>query len=155
MIHLLGIFLPKHQSRHLGEDAFAYCNSLARVVIGPKMRTIAKGAFYSSNVKEVFVKATTPPTVNDYLFSSKPIIHVYASALADYKASRWAEFGTLVGDLEDYEEMLTANEEVENDDVLNDKPVDGKCYDLMGRPVTRLQPGTIYIRNGRKFITAP
>ena len=148
------IYIPDNVTT-LGEDAFAYCNSLNRVVIGPKMRTIAKGAFYSSNVKEVFVKATTPPTVNDYLFSSKPIIHVYASALADYKASRWAEFGTLVGDLEDYEEMLTAIEEVENDDVVNNKPVDGKCYDLMGRPVTRLQPGTIYIRNGRKFITAP
>lgn len=148
------IYIPDNVTT-LGEDAFAYCNSLARVVIGPKMRTIAKGAFYSSNVKEVFVKATTPPTVNDYLFSSKPIIHVYASALADYKASRWAEFGTLVGDLENYEEMLTAIEEVEKDDVVNNKPTDGKCYDLMGRPVTRLQPGTIYIRNGRKFITAP
>ena len=148
------IYIPDNVTS-LGEDAFAYCNSLARVVIGPKMRTIAKGAFYSSNVKEVFVKATTPPTVNDYLFSSKPIIHVYASALADYKASRWAEFGTLVGDLENYEEMLTAIEEVEKDDVVNNKLTDGKCYDLMGRPVTRLQPGTIYIRNGRKFITAP
>lgn len=29
---------------------------------------------------------------------------------------------------------------------------DGKTYDLMGRVVTSRKPGTIYIRNGRKFV---
>ena len=28
-------------------------------------------------------------------------------------------------------------------------------YDLYGRKVTTLKPGSIYIRNGRKFVTAP
>ena len=32
----------------LGEDAFAYCNSLAQVVIGKRVKSIIKGAFYGS-----------------------------------------------------------------------------------------------------------
>ena len=79
-------------------------------------------------------------------FSSKPVIHVYAKALAAYQKSKWAEFGTLVGDLDDYTPVETVNRDVLQS--AEDAPV----YDLMGRRVTRLQPGTIYIRKGKKFM---
>ncbi len=148
------IVIPDNVST-IGGDAFAYCPSLTRVVIGPKVRTMAQGVFYSSPVAEAFVFAKTPPTVYDYLFSSKPIIHVYASSLAAYKASRWAEFGTIVGDLDDYEELTAISDLAEDKEALNTQhstlnaqPI----YDLSGRRVTALRPGSVYIRGNKKII---
>ena len=136
----------------VGGDAFAYCKQLNRVVISSTVKTMSQGVFYSSAVQEAFVLAQTPPSVSLYLFSSKPVIHVYASALAAYKASPWADYGTLVGDLDDHPEITSVEPVREQaSDALLQAPV----YDLMGRRVTRLMPATIYIRNGKKFITAP
>ena len=132
----------------VGGDAFAYCESLTRVTVGPKVKTMSQGVFYSSPVKHAYVYPTTPPSIALYLFSSKPVIHVYAKALAAYQKSGWAEFGTLVGDLDDYTPVETVKSDVPQP--VEDAPV----YDLMGRRVTRLQPGTIYIRKGKKFIMA-
>jgi hypothetical protein len=103
----------------IGGDAFAYCESLTKVVLGPKVKTLNQGVFYSSPVKEAFVRALTPPNIAAYLFSSKPVIHVYASALADYQNSKWAEFGTLVGDLDDYEYMFYAAADVNRDNTVD------------------------------------
>ena len=130
----------------VGGDAFAYCENLSRVTVGPKVKTMGQGVFYSSPVKHAYVYPTTPPSISMYLFSSKPVIHVYAKALAAYQKSKWAEFGTLVGDLDDYTPVETVRSEVAQP--AEDVPV----YDLMGRRVTRLQPGTIYIRKGKKFM---
>ena len=138
----------------VGEDAFAYCNNLTSVIIGKGARTLSKGTFYGSNVKEVYVKALTPPSVGSYLFSSNPTIHVYASSLEQYKASGWAEYGTIVGDLEDYEELISGIQEVENSidtphsSILKSQTI----YDLQGRPATNLKPGNIYIQGGKKII---
>ena len=136
----------------VGEDAFAYCKRLARVVIGEKVKTLAKGAFYNSEVKDVFVKPTTPPAISSYLFSSKPRIHVYKSALSAYKASDWAEYGTIIGDLDDYD--LTPVQAPRTQPQLATSSA-APVYDLFGRRVTALKPNTIYVRNGRKFITTP
>jgi hypothetical protein len=132
----------------IGEDAFAYCGQLTTVVIGTGAKTLSKGAFYDSKVKDVYVKAATPPSVSSYLFSSNPTIHVYASSLAKYQASGWAEYGTIVGDLDD--DFVDGINEVKNEKVKvkNDDGV----YDLMGRKVTDLKPGTIYIKNGKKYM---
>ncbi len=132
----------------IGFDAFAYCSQLSKVIIGPDVEKIQQGAFYESAVKDVYVKPTTPPAIASYLFSSKPIIHVYASALADYEASGWAEFGTLVGDLEECE--LTKVEDIEV--ISQTTPKDGYIYDMFGRRVTSLQPAKIYIKDGKKII---
>ena len=138
----------------VGEDAFAYCNDLTSVIIGKGARTLSKGTFYGSNVKEVYVKALTPPSVGSYLFSSNPTIHVYASSLEQYKASGWADYGTIVGDLEDYEELISGIQKVENSidtphsSILKSQTI----YDLQGRPATNLKPGNIYIQGGKKII---
>ena len=132
----------------IGFDAFAYCSQLSKVIIGPDVEKIQQGAFYESAVKDVYVKPTTPPAIASYLFSSKPIIHVYASALADYEASGWAEFGTLVGDLEECE--LTKVEDIEV--ISHTTPKDGYIYDMFGRRVSSLQPANIYIKDGKKII---
>ena len=141
----------------VGGDAFAYCGSLATVVIGKGVKTMGQGVFYGSgNIKEAYVKALTPPTLNgvsDYLFSGKNrTIHVYASALEAYKTANWERFGTLVGDLtDDMVDGIQAIEE-EQEELVNGKWSNGTCYDLMGRKVTDLKPGTIYIRGGKKFM---
>ena len=84
----------------VGGDAFAYCQYLKKVTIGSNVKYLEKGAFYESPVKDVYVKALTPPKVSSYLFSKKPIIHVHPQALAAYEASEWAQYGTIVGDLD-------------------------------------------------------
>lgn len=132
----------------IGFDAFAYCSQLSKVIIGPDVEKIQQGAFYESAVKDVYVKPTTPPAIASYLFSSKPIIHVYASALADYETSGWAEFGTLVGDLEECE--LTKVEDIEV--ISQTTPKDGYIYDMFGRRVSSLQPANVYIKDGKKII---
>ena len=144
----------------IGGDAFAYCDVLRRVVIGSGVKSMAQGVFYSSDLlKHAYVKALNPPTVQNYLFSSKPTIHVYKSAEAAYKESRWAEFGTIVGDLEDYEDIISGIQEVETttDDqqtTVNNQhsKVGTQCYDLQGRPVSNLKPGNVYIQAGKKMI---
>ena len=133
----------------IGGDAFAYCNRLQRVVIGEKVKSMAQGVFYSSNVKHAYVKPTTPPSISTYLFSSKPTIHVYKSALAAYKASGWAEFGTLVGDLDDYDLTPVQAVQADKDEELAEQ---ASFFDLTGRRVNAMKPSGVYIRNGKKFI---
>ena len=133
----------------IGEDAFAYCNSLATVIIGKGVKSLSKGAFYDSKVKNVYVKALTPPSISSYLFNSHPTIHVYASALARYQASSWAEYGTLVGDLDD--DFVDGIEEIHDSQlIIHDE---GSWYSLdgskfLGKPTK----AGIYIVNGKKVV---
>ena len=140
----------------VGGDAFAYCSGLTAVIIGKSVQTMEQGVFYGSgNIKEAYVKPLTPPTLNgvtDYLFSGKNrTIHVYASALDAYKAANWERFGTLVGDLTD--EMVDGIQAIEEEQEARSKEQENSpVYDLFGRKVTDMKPGTIYIRNGKKFM---
>ena len=102
----------------------------------------------------------TPPTISSYLFSSKPVIHVYASALAAYQASPWAEFGTLVGDLDGYTDGIEDVEimrDGENETMRGGQSsmFNGQWYDLSGRRISNSSADVkkgIYIKNGRKFV---
>ena len=132
----------------IGLEAFGGSGMLTTVIIGKKVKTMSQGVFYNSPVKDVYVKALTPPSLADYIFNSNPTIHVYASALAKYQSSSWAKFGTIVGDLTD--EIIDAIDEVKSEKlkVKNDEAV----YDLMGRRTVELKPHTIYIKNGKKIM---
>lgn len=133
----------------VGEDAFAYCDDLTSVLIGEKVKTMNQGVFYDSKVKDAYVKAHTPPTISSYLFSSNPTIHVYSQDLAKYQKSAWAEYGTIVGDLEECDIIVTpiVVPMADTKTILEDGPV----YNLQGIQVTNIQPGIIYIQNGKKF----
>ena len=134
----------------IGLEAFGGSDRLTTVIIGKKVNSISQGVFYNSPVKDVYVKALTPPTLSDYIFNSNPTIHVYASALSRYQASRWANFGTIVGDLTG--EIIDGIEEIETtDNGQQTTDFDSAVFDLMGRRVTKLQLGNIYIQNGKKF----
>ena len=56
---LQDIDIPNTVTR-LGYDAFAYCNSLNSVVVGNRVTQMEQGVFYSSAVKNVYVKILTP-----------------------------------------------------------------------------------------------
>ena len=133
----------------VGEDAFAYCSQLSTVVIGKGIKSLSKGAFYDSKVKDVYVKALTPPSVSSYLFSSNPTIHVYASALEKYKASAWAEYGTLVGDLDD--DFVDGIEEIHDSQfIIHDEE---SWYSLDGNKFfDKPTKAGIYILNGKKVV---
>ena len=139
----------------VGGDAFAYCNQLMTAYIGKNVKTMGQGVFYSSPVKTVYATPMTPPSltgVAEYLFSGKDrIIHVYPSAVEAYKANGWEAYGTIVGDLT--EDIVDAIEAVETEqETWTSEPTDGPVYDLLGRRVSDLKPGTIYIKNGRKYM---
>ena len=135
----------------IGLEAFGGSSTLTTVIIGKKVKTLSQGVFYNSPVKDVYVKALTPPTLADYIFNSNPTIHVYASALSKYQSSNWAKFGTIVGDLTD--EIIDGIEAPHvEEEIVNSKSSNSKCYDLMGRRLTNLQTGTIYIRDGKKLM---
>ena len=137
----------------IGLEAFGGSDMLTTVIIGKRVKTISQGVFYNSPVKDVYVKALTPPTLSDYIFNSHPTIHVYASVLSKYQSSSWAKFGTIVGDLDD--DFVDGLNSIDNGQLTNDNgqlTIDNGVYDLMGRRVTGLKPGTIYIRNGKKFM---
>ena len=131
----------------VGHDAFGSSSKLRTVVIGKKVTQLDKGTFYGSGIKDAYVIPLTPPSVGPYLFSSNPTIHVYASALEAYQNSQWAEYGTIVGDLTD--EIIDSIENLKDFKDINDPNF--ATYDLMGRRVTEMKPGTIYIRNGKKI----
>ena len=132
----------------IGEDAFAYCDDLSVVIIGKGAKTMSKGAFYGSQVKDVYVKALTPPSTSSYLFSSNPTIHVYPSVLSKYQASSWKDYGTIVGDLDD--DIIDGINEVKSEKLkVKDE---GGTFDLMGRKKSDFKSGDIYIKNGKKFM---
>jgi len=144
----------------IGLEAFGGSEMLTTVIVGKRVSSLAQGVFYNSPVKDVYVKALTPPTLSDYIFNSKPTIHVYANALAKYQASSWAKFGTIVGDLtEDIIDGIVAMSE--SSEVSEDSEVSGFSesseysdilFDLTGRKVSDLKPHTVYIKNGKKIM---
>jgi hypothetical protein len=133
----------------IGSDAFSYCDNLTTVVLGKGMKTVSSGAFYSTKVKDIYAMPLTHPSISGYQFSGdhKPTLHVYASALEDYQASTWAEYCTIVGDLTD--DIIDSIEEISSVEETKHEPV---IYDLLGRKVTKTQPGNIYICDGKKIV---
>ena len=153
---LRSIVIPDNVTT-VGHDAFGSSSKLKTVVIGKKVSQLEKGAFYASDVKDAYVTPLTPPSVSSYLFSSNPTIHVYASALEAYQNSQWAEYGTIVGDLTDdiIDGISALKGNFAEEDLFrtqNPTSKDGAIFDLFGRRVINLQPGTIYIKNGKKIV---
>lgn len=86
----------------LGYDCFGACSSITTVVLGNKVESCSQGVFWScGKIKDAYVKAATPPKIAAYLFSAKPVIHVYTESLSLYENSDWKKYGTIVGGLEE------------------------------------------------------
>ena len=131
---------------NIGFGAFSNCPSLNNVYIGPKVKTIEERAFYNTYVTDAYVYALTPPAINYLAFTTKPVIHVYARALAAYQKTDWVNYGTLVGDLDDYPVGISEAT------ATSGRPATDVIYDLQGRRMSRnaILPKGVYIVNGRK-----
>ena len=89
----------------IGAEAFYACNILTSVTIGDSVTTIGYNAFYScNNLTSVYCKATTPPSLDDYVFkywdesAQEDVnigcaIYVPAESVEEYKAAAyWSEY---------------------------------------------------------------
>lgn len=88
--------------KSIGWDGFASCPSLTKAVIGRGITSLGQGVFWNSPLTDAYVKTTGIPTLGAYQFTSSPAIHVYSEILDKFQSSDWAQYGTLVGDLESY-----------------------------------------------------
>ncbi len=128
-----------------GFDSFAYCSALEKVTIGSGALNMGQGVFYSSSVKEVYAKAMTPPSLSMYFLTSNPTIHVYKEALEAYQESAWAEFGTLVGDLD---EIIPNSIEEVDTETSKDKSI----YTIDGVKLDGEPEQGVFIKNGKKYL---
>ena len=86
----------------IGERAFYYCSSLTSVTIGNSVTTIGISAFYNcTSLTSVYCKATTPPSLGDYVFKYYDYgyvnigcpIYVPAESVKAYKAADgWSDY---------------------------------------------------------------
>ncbi len=128
-----------------GFDSFSYNPALEKVTIGSSVKTMNQGVFYASNVKEVYAKPMTPPTLSAYVLTSNPVIHVYKDALEAYQESGWAQLGTLVGDLD---EIIPSSIEDVETGVANDKSV----YTIDGVKLNGEPEQGVFIKDGKKYV---
>lgn len=137
----------------IGLEVFGGCDMLTTVIIGKKVSSLSQGVFYNSPVKDVYVKALTPPTLSDYIFNSKPTIHVYASALAKYQSSSWAKFGTIVGDLTDeiIDGIQSPPASEQNKELASDKGAEARIV-VQDKQLYIIRNGETYTIDGKKKV---
>ncbi len=75
--------------KEIGYCVFYECSSLSVVVLGAGVETIGESLFSgSNNIKEVWVKSTTPPVVNLRLsLTGNAVVYVPEGSLAAYKSA--------------------------------------------------------------------
>ncbi len=116
----------------IGNSAFYYCTSLTQVVIPESVQTIGDWNFYHSdnlttvilpstlqsmgsdcfgscpNISRVTCRATTPPTLGNYCFSTvyttKPTLYVPEGSVSAYQAdTKWTAFFNPITAMPDYD----------------------------------------------------
>ncbi|MBQ0143347.1 MAG: leucine-rich repeat protein [Prevotellaceae bacterium] len=125
--------------------SLADCPNLKEVVLGEKVSKVGPGVFWSTPVKNLYLKPLVPPSVDDISLSSNPTIHVYESALSAYQASDWAQYGTIVGDLDE----VLANDIQQ---IRQDQQGDESIYNLFGQKVKSNAQDAILIKGGKKIL---
>ncbi len=131
----------------IGRDVFCYCDGLKTVTIGSKVTTLGRGVFWSAGLQHAYVKPLTPPSLGVYCFTSRPVFHVYPEAVEAYKNSGWADYGSIVGDLDNY----IPRDETGVNSVLKPAETHAPIYTLDGIRRNDAPQQGFYIRDGRKF----
>ena len=85
----------------IGDYAFWSCKSLTSVNIGDSVTTIGGYAFYKcASLTNVYCKATTPPSIGDYVFydnANSRKIYVPTASVNDYKtAEGWHDYADYI-----------------------------------------------------------
>ena len=132
----------------IGKEAFRCCDFLKSVTLNGNLE-IGQDAFNgTTTINEVKVDSEKTPTIinEDGAFDEQVYntaqIHVTSGSKDNYKNTYgWRKFAFLSEDLPlaGIKSVLVPN-------------AVGKCYDLEGRSVTTPAKGSIYIKDGRKFL---
>ena len=105
--NLINLTIPDSVTT-IGEYAFAYCGSLTSVTIPDSVTTIGSKAFWGcDSLTSVYCKATTPPTLGNYVFWRynhiwNPVklycyIYVPAASVEAYKSTtNWNEYADAI-----------------------------------------------------------
>lgn len=139
----------------MGDYCFQDCMFLSSVILrSPNLMSISKGCFEESyRLSELVCYANQVPAL-EYNGANSPFYHteigegtlyVRKELVDAYKATPgWNEWGTIL--------PIDAYGTVDAIEKTAIDEKDGAIYDLQGRKVQNPQKGSIYIKNGKKFI---
>lgn len=131
------------------KEAFEDCN-FDFIEFPKNLEVIESGAFRNSIKSKVYSLALTPPDVYGHGWRAAfygcydCTLYVPSEAIEAYKSTYpWSEF----------RQILPIGDKSGVEDISYESVSPGQAvYDLMGRKVTDLIPGQIYIRGGKKFV---
>lgn len=95
---LISVEIPNSVT-YIGDNAFADCENLTSATIGNSVTNIGTYAFSGCNkLTSITCKATTPPSLGDYVFSMyTDLLYVPAESVDDYKAAeQWKNFSKIL-----------------------------------------------------------
>ncbi len=138
------------------QDAFQSCNQLKTIVLPPSLSKIGNNVFnLCYGLQSIYCMAEQPPVCTKGLYdesnpftsldTTMPVYIPVGSREKYLSASGWNYFSNFI---ETADFPYGGIEDV----TIDQKEQDGTTYDLFGRKVKTLVPGTIYVRHGRKFI---
>ncbi len=143
---LYGVTIPTSVTT-IEDQAFSYCNSLYAVTIPTSVTSIGDDAFSMCiELKNVYCLAKKVPMASSTVFvdteTETSVLHVPSQSVKAYETTNpWNEFGTIVGDATDIDEVHGTTPNVQPDAI----------YNLYGQRVNNPVRG-LYIVNGRKVV---
>lgn len=140
------------------QNAFQSCNKLTAVVLPSSLKSLGDRAFaLCGSLQKIYCKATVPPAyipASGYESDGTPFTSVNPSTPVYIPVGTKQQYVTAPG----WDYMTNF---IETDDfpaagiesvATDGREQDGRTYDLFGRKVETLNPGNIYIRNGKKLL---
>ncbi len=135
----------------IGDRALQHADKLEIVSFPSTLKEIGPLACEQwESIGDIYCSATIPPVCHDDTFGQvdmeKVTLWVPEGCAEEYRqAVGWTNFINII----ETSQFPTAGIQFT---VIDDNSNNGDLYDLMGRKVSNPQPGTIYFRDGNKFI---
>lgn len=130
----------------IGWHAFAYCN-LDKVVMPKNLQRLAKNAFQNSTIGTIYAPWKSPGKIDaDYdafngVDKSKTTLVVPEGCTGNYSSVEpWAGFIITEGSIDDAISVVEVDKQADS------------IYNINGSKVSQMQPGHIYIINGKKVL---
>lgn len=141
----------------IGQDAFQGCSKLTEIILPASLKSIGNRAFVCHNMQKIYCMAIVPPTALpamgydgeenpfDEVNTLIPVYIPVGTTQLYQAATGWNHFTNFI-ETDDF--PSTGVEATVIDHIQTDTPT----YDLQGRKVQTTIPGSIYIKNGQKFL---